>query len=95
MLIKKYEINGVPVEIRIEEDTTNTKEKLLKLLDILKMQIDIEYEDAILIRDKEKLKEYERYTYLITYYKNKLKELIEFESHQGEFKKRKPKCLKH
>ncbi len=94
MLIKKYEIDGIPVEIKIKEDTTSSKEKLLMIFDILKMQIDNEYEDAILNKEKEKLKEYDRYTYLITYYKNKLKELIEFESHQGEFKGQKTKSRK-
>ena len=86
MLIKKYEIDGIPVEIRIEEDTISNKEKLLLLLDALKMQIDTEYEKTILNKDKEKLKEYERYIYLIICYRKILTEMIEFESHQAESK---------
>ncbi len=81
--IKRTVIDGIPVEIIIE-DTMSNSEKLHLLIEVLKEQIDKEFEDIILANnDEEKLKEYQRYTYLFAYYKKILKEKIEFETHKG------------
>ncbi len=81
--IKRTVIDGIPVEIIIE-DTMSNSEKLHLLIEVLKEQIDKEFEDIILANnDEEKLKEYQRYTYLFAYNKKILKEKIEFETHKG------------
>ena len=63
MKIKKYICKGVPVEIRIEEDTLSHKEKLYMMLELLKESIEIEY-TPIVIENKDKEKNEPLFTIL-------------------------------
>ena len=81
MKIKKYICQGVPVEIRIEEDTLSHKEKLYIILELLKESIELEYTPIVIEnKDKEKIAIYHRSDYVLKKMMNTLKEEIEMEN---------------
>lgn len=77
-IVKKIIINNVPVEIKIEDNSTHN-EKLLMLLDIIKSQLDSDYEEYILENNKAKLKEYNNMLCLIGNARKKLEEVSKLE----------------
>lgn len=59
---KKLIIDNMPVTITIHEEDLTTHEKLLIILDAIKMQIDAEFEEYIANNDKAKTIEYKALT---------------------------------
>lgn len=92
---KKLIIDNMPVTITIHEEDLTTHEKLLIILDAIKMQIDAEFEEYIANNDKAKTIEYKVLTEYIYNLKKTLKEQIEFESHQRLIQKAKRKKHKY
>lgn len=70
---KKLIIDNIPVTITIHEEDLTTHEKLLIILDAIKMQIDAEFEEYIANNDKAKTIEYKVLTEYIYNLKKKRK----------------------
>jgi len=90
MLIKKYEIDGVTVEIRTKTGNSTKNEQKLALIELLECLTNIEYQEVLSQPKKatpETLEGYEGCLQLFERYKDSLRNKMEkFESHHPQTK---------
>lgn len=97
MLIKKYKIDGITVEIRTEPSNSTKNEQNLALVELLECLTNFEYQDVLSQAKNitpETLAGYESCLQLFKCYKESLSNKIKkekFESHQGKIKRVKRK----